>query len=44
MYDVRDIKVYTAGTSHDIPLLLTEEAIALHDQIFNQIKEVDSDV
>lgn len=43
-FDVRDVKVFTAGTSHDIPLLLTKEASTLHDQILNQIKEVDSDV
>lgn len=43
-YHIRDVKVNTAGTSHDIPLLLKDEAERLHDQIMNQIKEVDSDV
>ena len=38
-YHVQSVKVTTAGTNHEIPLLLEDDAQRLHDQIVQLIKE-----
>ena len=37
-YHVQSVKVTTAGTNHEIPLLLEDDAQRLHDQIVQLIK------
>ena len=43
-YGIQIIEVFTAGTGHEIPLLLKKEAEELRIQLLDQIKAVKSDV
>ena len=43
-YGIQMIEVFTAGTNHEIPLLLKQEAEELRSQLIEQIKAVKSDV
>lgn len=43
-YHVQIVEIQTAGTGHQVPLLLEEDAQALKAQIMDLIKEVQSDV
>lgn len=43
-YGIQIIEVFTAGTGHEIPLLLKNEAEELRSQLLDQIKAVKSDV
>ncbi|MER2175940.1 MAG: PH domain-containing protein [Carnobacterium sp.] len=43
-YRIQIVEVFTAGTGHEIPLLLKKEAEELRIQLLDQIKAVKSDV
>ena len=43
-YGIQIVEVFTAGTAHEIPLLLKNEAEGLRNQLLEQLKAVKSDV
>lgn len=44
LYDIQIVEVFTAGTVHEIPLLIKNEAEELRIQLLERLKAVKSDV
>lgn len=44
LYAIQIVEVFTAGTAHEIPLLIKKEAEELRSQLLEQLKAVKSDV